>query len=234
MNYFIGEKREKIKFDYYISEGEEGNVYRTGAEVVKIYFRNWQNSYHGYLTEEEATQMTTIPSNHILLPRRLVYNENDEFCGYTTKYIRSYYGDSDYVENYHRERTVIERMRLFFLIKKIAKIYEEVRYLSQKGIIIADLLFPTDNYIFNGEFWIIDPGCYSFSDEPIEKILEENIKTLNSFFISNLFYFGEEFFDQPANIPPTPTYTVCDYLQENGKKLEKTLQFMKRMEKKKN
>ena len=230
MKYFIGEEREELDLKQYLSFGEEGNVYIEGNEAVKIYYDNWKKSKHGYLTEEMAKKMTKIKCSQILLPRRLVYNEHGEFCGYSTDLIKTFYARNTPKSNYQKERILIDNMFLTYLKKKIQRIYGEMRYLSRKGIIIEDLFFPSNNYIYNGEFFLIDPGCYTFSSDNLGKIIEKNTKTLNSFFSSNCLLLGERFLEIHSS-NANPNYSVYDFIEENEKPFEKTIDFRQRMKK---
>lgn len=230
MNYFIGDKRESLSLDQYISEGEEGKVYKEGNEAVKIYYSNWRTSRHAYLDEYKAERMTKIATRQILLPRRLVYDENDEFCGYSTTYINSFCEDGNQQQNRDKERKELDKLELQVLKQKIEKIYSEVRFLSEKGILIGDIFPPTENYIYNGEYWILDPGCHTFTDRDPQKVLERNIRSLNAFFLSNCFSVKDVFTGIRRMIDENgPTYTVSDLIEDNGKPLEKTIEFRNRM-----
>lgn len=231
MKYFIGEERQELKLGNYLSFGEEGNVYQEGDEAVKIYYDDWQSSNHGYLSEEEAKKMTKINCSQILLPRRLVYDEKDNFCGYSTKHIPQFFIKGSKSRNTQRERLLIDNMFLFYLRKKIQRIYSEMRYLAQKGIVLDDLFYPSNNYIFNGEFYLIDPGCYTFSTKSVEKVIEGNIKKLNSFFASNCLLLGEKYFDKGNTSQYDSKYTICDFIEENERPLEKTYEFRNRIKK---
>lgn len=226
--YFIGENKELLKLDYYIDEGEEGCIYRSGKEAIKIYWESWKKSSHGYLKLEDVLPMTKLNSDHILLPRRPVYNSNDEFCGYSTKHIDGYYGDKEFVLNYHKEIKVLKNMSLSKFEKIISKVYEEMYYLSYNRIILSDLTENSSNYIFNGEFWLIDPGCYIFSDNEKNQIIEENIYQLNKFFlVFGLGIYDEKIIEIMKN--RGSQYTVCNFVKEEGKILEKILSFRQKM-----
>lgn len=230
MKYYIGEDKQELSLKKYLSFGEEGNVYIEGNEAVKIYYDNWESSKHSYLTEEEARKMTKIKTNQILLPRRLVYDEKGNFCGYSTKLIRTFYPKCEGRKNAQKERFLIDNMFLCYLKNKIKRIYAEMRFLSHKGIILEDFFYPSTNYIFNGEFYLIDPGCYAFSTESVEKTVERNTKTLNSFFASNCLLLGEDFLER-TNAPANPSYSMYDFIEENERPLEKTYEFRNRIKK---
>lgn len=228
MKFFIGDNRELIHLDYYIDEGEEGSVYRYGNEAIKIYWEDWQNMQHDFLTEEEALKMSKLYSKYILLPRRLVYNEHNEFCGYSTNHINGFYGDRKFVLNYEMERRKINNMFLYFLAMKFNKVYQEMQYLSKKGVILADLDSCGSNYIYNGNFYLIDPGCYTFSDQSYAEILKINILKLNEFFLNYGLSFTKNYLEKLTAI--SPEYTVVDFIKREGRPFERTRSFRYRLD----
>lgn len=232
MKYFIGEKRYPVKLDYYIGEGEEGEVYRSGKETIKIYWGNRKNNDHPVLSLDDVSAMTKLKSNHILLPRRPVYNSNDEFCGYSTRYIASYYGDEEFLENWYKEICVLENMHLFSLSMKMHRVYSDAYYLSKNGIVLRDTAATPANHIFNGNFWLIDPGCYMYSTETVDKILEKNIFELNYFFFYHGFGMDDVAYQMTEWLESKGSkYTVCDLIKDEGKSLERTSNFVKKLEK---
>lgn len=216
MDYFIGDKREQIKFDYYISEGEEGTVSRYGNEAIKIYWKNIEQSSHPYLSLEDCVNMSELKSDHILLPRRIVYNSNDEFVGYSTKHINGFFGDREFTLNFDMERYKINNMSVFSLVHKMNKIYREAQYLSNMGIVLSDIDVNA-NYIFNGQFWLIDPGCYKFSSLPKEEILETNIDRVNELFIDKVLCPSDEETELFNFICDNDFKTVPDMLKHYSK-----------------
>lgn len=228
MKYFIGEERKPLKLNHYISEGEEGCVYKSGSEAVKIYWDHWKTSDHAFLSLEDALRMTQLESGHILLPRRIVYDSNDEFCGYSTRYIHGYY--EDIVLNRYKEKIVVDHMRLFVLVRKIRKIYADMYHLSRQKVELYDIRYTPNNYIFNGDYWFLDPGCYLFSNKPTDQIIEKNLSELNYFFLCyTLRLYGEKYMEILTS--RGLQYTVCDFIEDDGRKFEKTLQFSRRIKK---
>lgn len=228
MKYFIGEERKRLKLDYYISEGEEGCVYKSGSEAIKIYWDCWETLDHAFLSLEDALKMTQIKSGQILLPRRIVYDSNDQFCGYSTRYIHGYYEDP--VLNRYKEKEVVNHMRLSFLMRKMKKIYAEIYYLSRQKLELYDIRYTPNNYLFNGDYWFLDPGCYLFSDQSIDQIIEKNISEFNAFFLCYaLRLYGEKYMEILTS--RGAQYTVCDFIEDDGKRAEKTLRFSRRIKK---
>jgi hypothetical protein len=201
MEYFIGENKELFVPDKKIGQGFEGVVYlnKKSNEAVKIF------SKYNKLNIETAEKMTQIHTKYILLPRRLVYDEFDNFAGYTTKYIET---------NKPMTSSTLVNYPIIYLLYLFSKLYKEVDLISNHKLLLADLENP-DNYIYNGNFYLVDPGYYHFVGNSYESVLEKNIDTINRFLLSyGLNYDNEEiekFLKKLNN-----SYTVCDYLRDTG------------------
>lgn len=201
MEYFIGENKELFVPDKKIGQGFEGVVYlnKKSNEAVKIF------SKYNKLNIETAEKMTQIHTKYILLPRRLVYDEFDNYAGYTTKYIET---------NKPMTSSTLVNYPIIYLLYLFSKLYKEVDLISNHKLLLADLDNP-DNYIYNGNFYLVDPGYYHFVGNSYESVLEKNIDTINRFLLSyGLNYDNEEiekFLKKLNN-----SYTVCDYLRDTG------------------
>ena len=103
---------------------------------------------------------------------------------------------------------------IIYLLYLFSKLYKEVDLISNHKLLLADLENP-DNYIYNGNFYLVDPGYYHFVGNSYESVLEKNIDTINRFLLSyGLNYDNEEiekFLKKLNN-----SYTVCDYLRDTG------------------
>ena len=201
MEYFIGENKELFVPDKKIGQGFEGVVYlnKKSNEAVKIF------SKYNKLNIETAEKMTQIHTKYILLPRRLVYDEFDNYAGYTTKYIET---------NKPMTSSTLVNYPIIYLLYLFSKLYKEVDLISNHKLLLADLENP-GNYIYNGNFYLVDPGYYHFVGNSYESVLEKNIDTINRFLLSyGLNYDNEEiekFLKKLNN-----SYTVCDYLRDTG------------------
>ena len=201
MEYFIGENKELFVPDKKIGQGFEGVVYlnKKSNEAVKIF------SKYNKLNIETADKMTQIHTKYILLPRRLVYDEFDNYAGYTTKYIET---------NKPMTSSTLVNYPIIYLLYLFSKLYKEVDLISNHKLLLADLENP-DNYIYNGNFYLVDPGYYHFVGNSYESVLGKNIDTINRFLLSyGLNYDNEEiekFLKKLNN-----SYTVCDYLRDTG------------------
>lgn len=201
MEYFIGENKELFVPDKKIGQGFEGVVYlnKKSNEAVKIF------SKYNKLNIETAEKMTQIHTKYILLPRRLVFDEFDNYAGYTTKYIET---------NKPMTSSTLVNYPIIYLLYLFSKLYKEVDLISNHKLLLADLENP-DNYIYNGNFYLVDPGYYHFVGTSYESVLGKNIDTINRFLLSyGLNYDNEEiekFLKKLNN-----SYTVCDYLRDTG------------------
>lgn len=201
MEYFIGENKELFVPEKKIGQGFEGVVYlnKKSNEAVKIF------SKYNKLNIETAEKMTQIHTKYILLPRRLVYDEFDNYAGYTTKYIET---------NKPMTSSTLVNYPIIYLLYLFSKLYKEVDLISNHKLLLADLENP-DNYIYNGNFYLVDPGYYHFVGNSYESVLGKNIDTINRFLLSyGLNYDNEEiekFLKKLNN-----SYTVCDYLRDTG------------------
>lgn len=201
MEYFIGENKDLFVPDKKIGQGFEGVVYlnKKSNEAVKIF------SKYNKLNIETAEKMTQIHTKYILLPRRLVFDEFDNYAGYTTKYIET---------NKPMTSSTLVNYPIIYLLYLFSKLYKEVDLISNHKLLLADLDNP-GNYIYNGNFYLVDPGYYHFVGNSYESVLEKNIDTINRFLLSyGLNYDNEEiekFLKKLNN-----SYTVCDYLKDTG------------------
>ena len=201
MEYFIGENKELFVPDKKIGQGFEGVVYlnKKSNEAVKIF------SKYNKLNIETAEKMTQIHTKYILLPRRLVFDEFDNYAGYTTKYIET---------NKPMTSSTLVNYPIIYLLYLFSKLYKEVDLISNHKLLLADLDNP-GNYIYNGNFYLVDPGYYHFVGNSYESVLEKNIDTINRFLLSyGLNYDNEEiekFLKKLNN-----SYTICDYLRDTG------------------
>lgn len=201
MEYFIGENKELFVPDKKIGQGFEGVVYlnKKSNEAVKIF------SKYNKLNIETAEKMTQIHTKYILLPRRLVFDEFDNYAGYTTKYIET---------NKPMTSSTLVNYPIIYLLYLFSKLYKEVDLISNHKLLLADLDNP-DNYIYNGNFYLVDPGYYHFVGNSYESVLEKNIDTINRFLLSyGLNYDNEEIENFLKNL--NNSYTVCDYLRDTG------------------
>ncbi len=180
MVFFIGDEKiniSKIELMHrYINEGSEGTLYQIGKEAVKIYNKEY---YGKRLNEDEAKKLSKIDTKRVLLPKRLVYNENKKFIGYTSDFKMEYYKDA------------LGRLTMEKFLEELNHIRYDFKILSENGIIVEDL--HQNNVIMSDGIYICDPGMYKIDNkENYEKIYRNNIAELNFLFTVILLesYFG--------------------------------------------
>ena len=130
--------------------GTEGQVYKIGDEVFKLYFYNMLDEGYGNKHDHHKF-LTTLHPKQIALPKRLIYDLNREYMGYTALFI-----DGDVNDNYG---LILLPSELF--IYNLRTLGGDIRYLSEEKVLMADI--KTWNTIFdkkNGLLYLIDPGRY--------------------------------------------------------------------------
>lgn len=209
MNYYIGKEKRPIEPQKYLGDGTEGRVFldKNIKQAVKIFWE--EESFEAPITLETALKMTNLKSNHILLPRNIVYDENNKFSGYTTKYIRTYPFITEDILNYYP---------MYCLIKLINSLYKEVEYLSKNNLTLNDILDNSENYIFNGQFYLIDPGYHRFKDWSYEEILEYNMRKINAFL--NCYLFSYQIKDLTQILRISKDISITKYLESESNPYE--------------
>ena len=200
--YYIGDTKDVFTPKVFLGSGCEGKVYynEDTNEAVKIQY-NEINKITS-LSEESALRLCNIPTNYILLPRRLVYDENGKYLGYTTTYIP---------KSKEIEELDVQKYTLKTLTAILIRLYKDAYEVSKYGLCINDIL-SDGNYIFNGSYYLIDPGLYYFSENDA---LEKNIMTLNQFIDHTIFWVRINGM-QLELAKRGKNYTICDYLKDEG------------------
>lgn len=209
MNYYIGKEKRPIEPQKYLGDGTEGQVLfdKNIKQAVKIF---WEcESFEAPITLETALKMTNLKSNHILLPRNIVYDENNKFSGYTTKYIPS---------SFLLPEDILLYYPIYFIIKIINSLYKEIEYLSENKLTLNDILDNSENYIFNGQFYLIDPGYHRFKDWPYEKVLHYNMRKINIFL--NCYLFNYEIKELSQILEKNNNISLVKYLKSESKQCE--------------
>lgn len=200
--YYIGATGETFTPEIVLGSGCEGKVYYNEKtnEAVKIQYNDINKITS--LSEEDALRLCDIPTNYILLPRKLVYNEKGKYQGYTTTYIP---------KNKEIDELDVEKYTIKNLMAILMKLYKDAYEMSKYGLCINDVL-SEGNYIFNGMYYLIDPGLYYFSEKDA---LERNIVALNQFIDHAIFWFRINEL-QIELAKRGKNYTICDYLKDEG------------------
>ena len=216
--YFIGNTRDVFTPKEFLGSGKEGNVYykKNTNEAVKIY--NGSDLNHKSLNEETAKFLSGIPTTNILLPKRLVYDEQGSFIGYTTPFIQTYQG----VNNLE-----LLDFKIPDLIKVIEPLYRDAYTLSMNKIYLRDI-YSDGNCLYNGNFYLIDPGLYQIMPHDKMEILKYNFLDLNG--VLNIYVLQMKIFDMETEmIKRGDYYNICDYLRDEGRPGETFASLARRM-----
>jgi len=151
MRLYINEEKIDIDNldDLYIGEGKEGIVYHYGDSendyALKIYK---EFSDKDRLDCKSAKGLSLIETKRLLLPKKIVYDENKKFIGYVTEYVEDYSIDN------------IAYLDVKELIDEIDIIYSDVDILSKNDVSIEDMILL--NMLYDGRIILNDPGSYRF------------------------------------------------------------------------
>jgi hypothetical protein len=85
-NELINLDLDKMKI---IGEGKEGIVYKYNNECIKIFNSKRNNGELLDINEEKFIFFTKLETNNIILPRKLLYNRQNQIEGYIMPYIES-------------------------------------------------------------------------------------------------------------------------------------------------
>lgn len=220
MKIYVGEKllnfSDQQLSKMFLDEGKEGRVYRYGDDVLKIYH---EKRIKQRLDEENSIRFSQIPTKRILLPEKMIYAEDKTtFIGYTTPYIDK-----------KDPRTVID-VNMGKFLEELDIINEDLIMLANNNAYILD--FHIKNFLYDGKFYMGDPGSHTFTnDATFKELYNHNTYYLSLFIISlisqSMSIWGEDFkvfsrsFDHWEYIG--------DQMRKNVKKKETVKQYVKRM-----
>lgn len=209
MNYYLDNEKTLIKPKKYLGDGSEGRVFldKNNHEAIKIFW-DYEN-FKAPITLEAAIKMTKLKSNHILLPRHIIYDENNNFLGYTTSYIKTFPFLKENILSYYPT---------YFLVKIINSLYEEIKYLSENKLTLNDILNNSENYLFNGQFYLVDPGYHRFKDWPYEKVLHYNMRKINIFL--NCYLFNYDIDELTQILEKNDDISLAKYLKSESQPQE--------------
>ena len=164
MEFIIDNKEYNVtneELEYrFINEGMESNVYRFRDEAFKIYKDN--RCYKTKLNEKDAKYLSKIDTKRIIMPKKLIYDKNKNFIGYTLPYLTSC------------SKEILRRKKISNIISELKLIEKDLITLRDNNIDIEDLNI--DNFIVNTGLYIIDPGSYLICKNEEKRIIEKNNK----------------------------------------------------------
>lgn len=175
MKIYVGDEfldLDEETLDYmYIDEGNESEIYRYGKDVLKIYKRF---CHKDRLDEETTIQLSDISTERMLLPEKIIRDEDGNFIGYSMPFIYTYPVVGVL------KRPVVE------LLDEMDVIKEDIRILSDNYVDIEDLHIR--NVLYNGKLFIGDPGSYLVKrHKKSGQIYNDNMYTFGLFVRDELF-----------------------------------------------
>lgn len=188
-----------------IGDGSEGVCFKSKVDnlAYKIFDAyGEQGIEYGEYNIEDIITEADIKLESFIFPKTLLAI-NNQFKGYTSIFVENNQLDFEYIEdNFYN-------LNINKLIKAYARILKDVIKLSEKNIVIYDLIY---NLLFDGErLYAIDTCGYYKSKET--NVLEQNIRILNMAIIT-MFEDYFNFEEERPNVDKT--MDVVQYLEKVG------------------
>lgn len=221
MKFFVGDEGIDLtqeELDYrYLDEGKEAKIYEYGDEVLKLY-KDYCPKMR--LSEKDAFSLSQIGTEKVLLPKRIIHDEDGKFLGYTTKRI---YGSS---------KLCIPKMKMKKLVDELDIIMTDLKILADNHYDVAD--FTLNNVVYDGGLYFVDPGSFMQVKNFDDRFkYSSNMATLNEFMLDDFFYlvllskkYRNKFDDNFDRADYIGDYIRCS-MNEN----ENVRQYVKRMSK---
>lgn len=160
MGYRLDNKYIKIKIKSLpkIASGKTGDVYKYKDSALKVF-----NKEISPLDEETANYLTTIQTERILLPQKLLFY-NNTLKGYTLK-------KWDKKGSGKRIITLPKKV----LLNEVIISERDTERLSKRRVLLNGV--SPENAIFNGELYLTDPSLYS----TLELLSANELEKLNNY-----------------------------------------------------
>lgn len=158
--------------------GDEGVVYKYLDKALKVY---WHTPRKRVLSYDFLGDLMTIKTQRIILPTDYIYKLEDDDCGY-------YNGYSIKLIDHKIPLTNIE-LTLDKLNYEEEKIIKDLEILEKNNLEIIDLA-SKGNFIYNNEFYFVDPGSYHYSKE--QNLGISNLNEVNNALNTNLFLMNNK------------------------------------------
>lgn len=138
-----------------IATGKTGDVYKYKDSALKVF-----KDKTAPIEESAAKYLTTISTDRILLPRKLLFYNNN-LKGYTLKQVDKR-GSGKRIITLPKDE----------LVSEVSINERDAETLSRKSVLLNGV--SPENTIFNGELYLTDPSQYSilelFSTEELERL----------------------------------------------------------------
>lgn len=142
-----------------IASSKTGDIYKYKNSAVKIFKEDASNHFN----QSVARQLTSIPTENILLPRKLVFY-NNAFKGYSMKLVPKKGKGKKMISAPKDE-----------LLGTIASVEQDTEMLSSRHVLLSGVT--PSSTLYNGEIFLFNPNEYSILD------LEDadNLERINKF-----------------------------------------------------
>ena len=107
------------------------------------------------------------------MPKKLIYDMNNNFCGYTLPYLDDC------------QKEILKRKKMTDIIKELKLIEQDLITLKENSVDLED--FTLDNFIINTGLYIIDPGSYEISSDNKKFIETVNRHKYIEFMVNEVF-----------------------------------------------
>ena len=173
-----------------IAKGKNGNVYEYGTSAIKVF----GNTDEPPISEDTAKYLTTINTERVLLPRKLLFYDG-AFSGYSLKLVPKKNNVKKLINS------PVEQ-----LIDNVEVLEKDIRSISRKKILLSDM--SPENVKYNGTLYISDPSKYTLLELPQTGDLDKELEKINCYQLHLLLteLFAEEL--RKINFPKSSIYRL--------------------------
>lgn len=171
MIYYFDEEKVNVDLNKLniLGEGSQGKAYQFSKNLKKYVIKIFNSND---IEEKDFIILKNLNTERILLPKKLIYDNEKKFIGYTTIFCK--------------KKKVIEISKQKF-IDELGCLISEIKYLSDNNIVIDDWNF--SNFIFDDSFRLIDPGKYKICQIDQNSCYYYNYLILCDFIANKLFNY---------------------------------------------
>ena len=175
MKLYIGKRLldmdEKELDKLYLNEGSEGNLYRLGNEVLKIYK---DNPLISKLSKEDIEYLSKLKLKRFVVPNEVISDEEGATLGYSANYLEEDKFDKIYsMDSKH-------------LREELSLLLDDIRILSMNGIELADLHL-SNLMISNNKIYFLDLGSFRRTNDDFDELYMINKYIFEQFIVNDLF-----------------------------------------------
>lgn len=142
----------------YVPSKKAGNVYRFRNDAIRVFSEGEKP-----IDEETARYLTSISTERILLPRKLLFY-NNAFKGYTMKLVSQRGASKKIITTPKRD-----------LVESVQTLEKDIETISQKKVLLNNT--GPGHTLYNGDLYLVDPSKYSI----LELDSSEGLQNINQF-----------------------------------------------------